>query len=288
METKFQVFDSLLHPTGKPADLWTIGLRPIPWLSFGVLTMPDDARVKELALAMEPGTVTMWDLELWDTAEWDYGLDHMVVNEENLAKQVNAMRIVRANQVADTQFGTFGEFPRKYLNVSTYDYDHHRRAAYRELHVDLAILPSLVDILFPEMYPAIGPHYDAGIDRWKADATIQMNQMSECSNTTYAYLMPSLNWLVSPAIYVSGDYWRAQLEWCWDHPQIDGVVLFRVPELAPNLWDGTAAWWLATLAFLATHGLNVPAPKYQFRIDRPSRSSVARIGESSLITKVGE
>jgi len=236
----FVVFDGLLY-VGKP-DLRPLGMAPIRGINPPVGTVHpadtvDDVKVRATLEVLKgySGAVYL-DYEIWPT--FHASADEVSGDIEKL-KQV--VRIAHA-EGPRARIGFYDVIP-------CWDYwglvknDQTKIDAWKDCNVRIGELAKEVDIVMPSLYTFYNDPQG-----WDIFAAAMLQAARQYGKPVYAFLWPEFH--VSNRFLkgrnIPANFWRHELEFC--RARADGIVIWGGYQ---KPWDGQAAWWLETTAFLA-------------------------------------
>src|SRR5690606_15270403 len=107
-------------------------------------------------------------------------------------------------------------------------------------------LADAVDVLFPSLYA-----FDLDEAAWVRYAEENLAEARRFGKPVIAFLWPQVHGSSARHghEFVSGDFWRVQLETVYRHA--DGFVIWTPHGNERTEFDPRAGWWLATREFLA-------------------------------------
>ena len=232
----FVVFDALLF-RNRP-DLQARGMRRLEvvypsdvWPSGASRATPGENAVRALARRVhQQGRLVCVDIEHWSLFKGNSELRH-----ENLRKFQNVADWMHAAEPG-IRMGFFGQVPQQVFKPIV-DNNEQELAIWRRRNEKLDALARHVDVLFPSLY-TMTPNRE----RWRRFAEVKLKAARRYNKQVYPFLFPRFFNSGKP---IPGDYWRQQLETCYEHA--DGLVIWGGYR---KQWNPDAEWWQHTKAFL--------------------------------------
>jgi len=241
-ERPFILFDAM-NFRDKP-DLTHLGFRRLNviyaqefWGEFEDRDQPRENAVRTIARrAAQKGGLVCIDIEHWRIQG-----DDTLVNQDSIAKYRRVAYWMHEAQPG-LRLGFYGMPPvRNYWTPVNAEPEALKK--WHRINTRLMPIAAAVDVIFPSLYT----FYD-NPDGWKKYARANLRQAAQYNRPVYAFLNPKFHPGGDEDLagsYVSADYWRRQLEICYD--LADGVVIWSSPN---DRWRKDAPWWQATVRFI--------------------------------------
>lgn len=236
----FIVFDALLYKN--KIDLSKYGFKKIRmvydseiWNSNDNKNLPNYNKLFTVSKKIENKSVVCLDIEHWKTQ----GSNAEVENSIN--KYINVLKYVKFH-TNNIKLGYYSVIPIRdyYRSINAKGPD-----AYNDWLIEnerLREIAKYVDAVFPELYT-----FSKSQSNWEKYAMQNINEARKYGKPVYVFLWPMFHdkVLLLKHRYISPEFWRAQLNFCYKHA--DGIVIWGGWQ---QEWDNDAPWWLETKKFL--------------------------------------
>jgi len=211
--------------------------------------LPSRKRFESRLMALHsPTVIAVLDIEAWPVRGYRY---KPWVVESSLDKYVTLLDWAKKTR-PDLRWGMFGRLPTSDYLASVADPVSRKFKQWQKENDRMVRLAERVELAFPSFYT-----YDKEPAQWLKSVQAKRKELGRLyDGPVYPFIWPQYydHKPADPALwlkYISGDFWRLQLETVCDIA--DGVVIWGGWDFEKRRrakWDESAEWWKVTRKFI--------------------------------------